>query len=474
MDTWLELLAPRAESDDPAVVTDQGTWTGRELMARSAGGADFLDSVGAPVGRPVVALLTSTPSAFALTIGAAATDRPLAPLGPKLTLAELSPCVEALPGEVIVGEASSAAIGAELAARTGRRFVVLPDLPGSTRALSYEIDPGRPAAILHTSGTTGRPKAVAYTQGRLAARVRVNAELVMLGPGAVYASASPFHHIAGLGMLFVAMGSGAALMSLPRFDLDAWRGLGARGVTHALVVPTMVELLLDAGALPLPGLRVLQYGASPIRPETLARAMAALPGVKFVNLFGQTEGSPITCLDPADHERAAGGRPDLLASVGRAAPGVEVVIDRPGPDGVGEIHARAAHLFRTDPDGWLRTGDLGRLDTEGYLFLSGRKGDKIIRGGENVYPMEVEHVLAGHPAVAEACVYALPDPTFGEVVAVSVVAAEGATLPDWDELRAFARERLAGFKVPTIWEERGELPRNAAGKVLRRRLIADR
>ncbi|MDO8390283.1 MAG: fatty acid--CoA ligase family protein [Actinomycetota bacterium] len=468
---WLDLIAARADSDEPAVFTDDGVWTGRELLARAGGAIEFLDAIGAPVGSPVVALLTSRPMAFALTIGAAASDRALAPLGPRLTVSELVPCVDALAGEVIITEPEFEGLAHEVAARTGRRVAVLPDLPASGWHPSMVIAPDRPTAILHTSGTTGRPKAVAYTEGKLVARVKVNAQLVDLGPGAVYATASPFHHIAGLGMMFVALGSGAALRPMPRFDIAAWRALPDSGVTHALIVPTMIEMLLDAGELRLPGLRVLQYGASSVHPDTLARAMQALPGVRFVNLFGQTEGSPITALTMADHELAAAGHPHLLTSVGRAAPGVEVVIADPDETGVGEIHARAEHLFRPDADGWLRTGDLGRVDAEGYLYLSGRKGDKIIRGGENVYPLEVEHVLASHPAVAEACVYGVPDRVYGEIVAATVVPAADVPMPTWEELRAFTRERLAGFKVPTRWEAAAELPRNATGKVLRRALI---
>jgi len=469
------MIAERASSDEPAVITDGGTWSGRELIERAAGAADFLDAAGAPIGHPVVALLSSTPLAFALLIGAAATDRALAPLGPKLTPSELVPIIDALDAELIVTEPAYEPLAADVGARTGRRVAVLDGVGRSARALSFDIAPDRPAAILHTSGTTGLPKPVSYRQDRLAARTRVNAELVRLGPGATYASASPFHHIAGVGMLFVAMGSGAALASLPRFDLDAWDGLAERGATHVLIVPTMVEMLLDAGRFSLPGLRVLQYGAASIHPDTLRRAMDAMPGVAFVNIFGQTEGSPVTCLTIEDHVLAASGRPELLGSVGRAAPGVSVVIEGAGDDGIGEVVARGAHLFRTDDDGWMHTGDLGRLDADGYLYLSGRRGDKIIRGGENVYPMEVERVLAQHPDVAEVCVFGLPDRTWGEVVAAAIVLRRpDAAELDVDALRAFARERLAGFKVPTVWEQLDALPRNMAGKVLRRELIAAR
>jgi len=211
-----------------------------------------------------------------------------------------------------------------------------------------------------------------------------------------------------------------------------------------------------------------------VLPGGLRIVTEAMPGVRFVNIFGQTEGSPITCLTPDDHVRAAAGRADLLRSVGRAAPGVELMIERPDDDGVGEVVARAEHLFKPDEDGWLRTGDLGRVDAEGYLHLSGRRGDKIIRGGENVYPMEVEHVLAQHPDVAEACVFGIADRTWGEIVAAAVVAADPSRTLDTEALRAFARERLASFKVPVDWEQVDALPRNATGKVVRRDLVARR
>jgi acyl-CoA synthetase (AMP-forming)/AMP-acid ligase II len=231
----------------------------------------------------------------------------------------------------------------------------------------------------------------------------------------------------------------------------------------------MLEMLLDAGALALPVLRTLQYGAAPIHPDTLRRTLGAVPDVDLVNLFGQTEGSPITCLSPDDHRMiAAEGRDDLLGSVGRAAPGVDIHIESPGPDGVGEVLARAAHFFAPDDDGWMHTGDLGRVDHEGYLFLSGRRGDKIIRGGENIYPVEVEQVLETHPAVREAGVVGIPDRRWGEVVMAVIVPAGPI---DIDELRAFARERLAGFKVPTEWQTADVLPRNASGKLLRRHLV---
>ncbi len=469
--TWSALLRTRIGSDAPAVIADDEVWTGDELMRRAAGAADWLDGVAAAPLSAIACLLSTSAGAFALTIAGASTRRPLAPLGPRLTVDELSACVGRLDSPLVVAEPAFAALATEVAARTGRRAEVLPVIPASSRPLDMDLGADDVVAVLHTSGTSGLPKAVPYQQDRLAARVAVNASLLQLGSGSVYASSSPLHHIAGLGMLFVALGAGAALLTFDGFSVENWVDLGRRGVTHALLVPTTIDVLLEHGALPLPSLRTLQYGASPIHPDTLSAAMAALPGVRVVNIYGQTEGSPITCLTADDHLLAAGGRPELLRSVGRAAPGVEVRIETPDRDGVGEIVARAAHVFAPDPDGWLRTGDLGSLDSDGYLYLSGRRGDRIVRGGENIYPVEVEDVLAGHAEVREVAVVGVPDRRWGEVVKAFVVAHHADDPPAVEELRAFARGRLAGFKVPVEWEFVDTLPRNHAGKLLRRVLI---
>jgi acyl-CoA synthetase (AMP-forming)/AMP-acid ligase II len=156
--------------------------------------------------------------------------------------------------------------------------------------------------------------------------------------------------------------------------------------------------------------------------------------------------------------------------VGRAAPDIELRIDRSDERGVGEVWARGFHLMRQDDNGWLHTGDAGCIDAEGYLYLSGRKGDMIIRGGENVYPQEVEQILVEHPTVRECAVVGVPDIKWGQTVRALVVATDPDAPPDPEELRAWARSQLAGFKVPTEWSFVPQLPRNAAGKVLRRHI----
>ena len=446
-----------------------GTWTAEELWARGAAAADWLDALGAPAGAIVPAICASSPDALALFAGALGSGRALAPLGSRLTERELVACVARLDATVIVADTDVAGTAHEVATEAGRELALMPGFGRSSRPLEFDASPDHLALVLHTGGTTGLPKRVDVRQDRLAERIRVNSSLMGFDGDSVYATATGFHHIAGLGMFVVALGSGAAVAPYPRFSLDAWRSLDELGVTHALIVPTMIELLLREGALRSRRLRVLQYGSAPIHPDTLRATIEALPSVALVQMFGQTEGSPISVLGPEDHRLAVAGRSDLIQSVGRAAPGVELRLEEPDAGGVGEILARAEHLFKVDGGGWLHSGDLGRIDADGYLYLVGRRGDRIIRGGENVYPVEVEEVLARHPEVRDVAVVGVPDRYWGEVVK-AVLVVDASRRPSEDELRVFCRRELTGIKVPTVWEFRGELPRSAQGKVLRRLL----
>ena len=471
--TWSQLVLARRDSED-AALGGQRAVSYAELIGLAEAAAGWLDETGIAEGTPVPALFDTSPLSLAMIVAGSCTGRPIAPLGPRLTARELAGCIDGLDAPVLIAEPEYAEQAAAAAGRAGRKFAVVPALePGGPRKLVPEARPDAIAAILHTSGTTGAPKQVLIRQDRLASRVSVSSALMSAEPGTVYASGSPFYHIAGLGNLAVMIAVGATVVPFPRFSVEAWRELGGYGVTHAFLVPTMIERLLDAGALTLPGLRLLQYGAAPIRSATLSGAVAALPGARFINMFGQTEGSPIACLVQEDHDRALAGRPGLLASVGRAAPGIELRLADPDTHGAGEILAKGDHLFKLAEDGWLHTGDLATIDDEGYVFLVGRLGDRIIRGGENVHPVEVEDVLSEHPAVAEVAVVGVPDEQLGQSVRAFVVLDSGVPAPSTEELRAFARRELAGFKVPTSWRFVPELPRNASGKILRR-ILAER
>jgi acyl-CoA synthetase (AMP-forming)/AMP-acid ligase II len=365
---------------------------------------------------------------------------------------------------------------AALAAATGRRMVVVEGLSSMCRHLDHAVaGPDDVAGVLHTSGTTGVPKRVLVRQRPLAARAAAYAHALSLAPGSVYASAASFHHGAGVAMIAVALATGAALAPMPsRFSVAGWRALADLGVTHANVVPSMLRMLLDADALQVGSLRTLLYGASRIEPELARATVAALPGVDLVQGYGQTEGGPHTVLSGADHRRAVAdpAHAALLTSCGRPAPGVRVriVADAADSHGVGAVEVSSPYLFAAGPDGWLATGDLGRLDDAGYLHLVGRTGDGIVRGGENLYPAEVERVLLAHPAVRDAAVIGIPDARLGQTVGALIVPSDPAAPTDVDELRRHVRAQLAGFKVPVAWRFVPELPRHPMGKLLRHRL----
>jgi acyl-CoA synthetase (AMP-forming)/AMP-acid ligase II len=468
------VVAAYRGSDRLAVISAGRKVTGSGLIGAAAGAAGWFESFGLPAGLPLPALVTTSADTLAMLLAGAAVGHPLAPLGPRLTAPELSGAVSGLGAQVLLHEPAFAGLAAELAQATGVRSVPVTGLPeGSDVDRLGTPDADSVAAYLHTGGTTGAPKRVPLTQRVLSRRSAVLAGLTgMDGQDAVYATGSPVHHIGGLGNTLAALSAGAAVVATASFSAEWWRSLKAHGVTHALLVPSMIEMLLAAEALDTVPLRTLIYGASPIRPETLRRVLDLLPGVRMVNLFGQTEGSPITCLTHADHALAVSGRPELLQSVGRPVPGLDLRIDAPDGAGDGEVLARAEHLSLPGPDGWLRTGDIGRQDDGGYLYLVGRTHDRIVRGGENVYPAEVEHAIESLPGVKAAGVVGVPDERLGQTIAAFVVPSDPGNPPDAADLRRHTRERLAGFKVPAFWYSVGALPHSAAGKLLRRELAS--
>ena len=470
-DTWsAAVVAAHRGSARPAVIDGARTVTGAQLLGAAAAAVRWIEALGLPPGAPLPALVTTNAETFALLLAGAATGHPLAPLGPKLAVPELAVPVRDLGGHVLLHEPAFADTAGETGHVTGARPVPVPVFAGDGEPGGLAVPaPESVGVYLHTGGTTGAPKRVPLTQRVLARRRAVLSGMVRFeAPDAVFATGSPVHHIGGLGNALVALSAGATVVATPSFGVGWWRGLRTLGVTHALLVPSMIEMLLDAGALEAVPLRTLVYGASPIDPRTLRRVLEVLPGVRVLNLFGQTEGSPITCLAPEDHLRALNGRPDLLRSVGRPVPGLDLRVEDPDETGAGELLVRAGHLSLPGPDGWLHTGDLGRVDDEGYVYLTGRRNDRIVRGGENVQPLEIEHVLQAHPSVASAGVVGVPDRRLGQTVAAFLV--PSGELPSAAELHAFTRARLAGFKVPAFWYEVPALPHTSAGKLLRRQL----
>jgi acyl-CoA synthetase (AMP-forming)/AMP-acid ligase II len=454
-------------------------------------------------GRPVaVAAPTGLHTPVAL-FGATAAGCSYAPINYRLPVAALVELAERLDPAVVVSTRENRAALAQ-GTGSGSGAVVqdaggwLADL-GSRPAepFAFADAPEAPAVVLYTSGTSSAPKAAVLRHDQLLSYVFNSLEFGAAGDDEATLLAVPPFHVAGVAAVLSSCYVGRRLVGLPRFSAESWLGTAARErVTHAFVVPTMLARIVAAmdadPRLRVPTLRHLAYGGARMPLPVLERALELFPDTDFVNAYGLTEtSSTVAVLGPADHRAAAaapGDQPALrarLSSAGRPLPGIEVqVIDDDGASvaaGVpGEICLRGdqvggAYLdvgSRLDGDGWLRTGDQGWVDGDGYLFVTGRSDDMIISGGENIAPAEIEDALLRHPAVAAVAVVGISDDEWGERVGAMVVPSDAVTLVEAD-LTAWARERLGSLKAPKVLLVRAELPTTATGKILKRAIRAE-
>jgi len=342
----------------------------------------------------------------------------------------------------------------------GARLSVSEPLDGDEAdvALRDQVDPDTEHSVIYTSGTTGTPSAVSLTHRNHTASALASAWNLGVHPDDRWLCVLPLFHVGGLAILLRSAIYGTTAVIHDGFDAERVRSAFERGeITVASLVPTMLRRLVDAGLGRAPALRAVLLGGGPVPRDLLE--WSAGHDFPALQTYGMTQtSSQIATLTAGEAVRRSG-------SAGRPLLGVELSIS-----GEGEILVRGPMVSPgalAQTDGWLHTGDRGRLDRDGYLWVEGRLKDVIVTGGENVACAEVERVLEEHPAVIEAAVVGLPDPEWGEVVTAFVVMNGGTG----DDLIAHCRERLAGYKVPRALHAVDALPRNAAGKLLRRELV---
>ncbi len=493
----------RVRPDRPALTYGDQVLDWRALDERSTAVAAAFASIGIGSGDRVAWIGKNAPEYFDVLFGAGKVGAVTVGVNWRLNPAEMAFIVKDAGAQVLVVDEEHLPDGSELLGVAERVLMIgSGSLPEGARPYAAwvadvePIDPGHSgepdevAMQLYTSGTTGLPKGAMLVNSAMSLLTSVAKPMFGLDEHSINIVAVPTFHIGGAGYALVGMAQGGHTILMRDFDppavLDA---LCRHGVTNAFFVPAMLAALCavpGAKERDYSALRVVIYGASPITDEVLRVAMDTF-GCDFVQVYGMTETTgAITQLGAEDHD-PGGPRSGLLRSAGKPFSWVEMRIVEPesgeekAPGEVGELWTRSpqnmagywnnseATAATITEDGWLKTGDAGYLDEEGYLFLTDRVKDMIVTGGENVYPIEIENVLAGHPSVADVAVIGVPDARWGETVKAVVVLKPGASA-DATELIAFCRDRIAHFKCPTSVDFLDVLPRNPSGKILKREL----
>ena len=470
-----------------------------ELDARARRAAGLLAAQGVRPGQRIAWLGRSSEAFFEIFFGAALARVCLAPINSRLAIPEIAFILKDSGAELFFVTPEFFAAAEQVVQQVDRPIGLIGVGGHCAGFESYEAlrdaapEPPRsePRAEddvlqLYTSGTTGLPKGVRLNNANYTAflDLRTQVEGFDYGPDDTVLIVMPLFHVAGTNISFSGLAAGGRVILLPEFrPAEVLRLIEQERVAHVFLVPAMINMLLQAPEIAtadLSSLKTIAYGASPIGEAVLAQAKARF-GCGFIQFYGMTESTGAgTYLPPAAHEG------ELLRSCGKPWPTIEVKILR--DDGsnaevgeIGEIAMRcelvmAGYWNRPEataetvtPQGWLRTGDAGYRDAEGYFFVHDRVKDMIVSGGENVYPAEVENAIMGAPGVADVAVIGVPDERWGEAVKAIVVPAPGAR-PEPEAIIAWARARIAGFKAPKSVDFIEALPRNASGKVLRREL----
>lgn len=496
----------RVRGEKVATVFEGRVMTYADLDTHTNQVANALSAAGVAPGDAIAYLGKNSDHYFELVLGASKAGVVMAPIGWRLAPGEVAyilddtqakllfvgpECMECAHAALELTKSSPALIAMEPTPHDAPLYEAWRDAQ-PTRDLSIEVDPQATSLLLYTSGTTGRPKGVMLTSGNLMRSRRALAQAAMgwneWQEGEVNLVAMPAAHIGGTGWGLVGLINGVKNIITREFNpVEVLEIVAKDRIAKMFMVPAALQFIVRmprAREIDYSSLTHILYGASPM-PVDLLRECMEVFGCGFVQQYGMTETTgTIVYLPPEDHDPKGNKR---MRSAGIPMPGVEIAIldadgNRLGPDTIGEVATRSLANMKgywkkpdatnatVDGDGWLRTGDAGYLDEDGYLYIQDRIKDMICSGAENVYPAEVENAIHGHPHVAEVAVIGVPDDTWGEAVKAIVVPKPDIT-PDAQSIIEFARSRIAHYKAPkTVDFLDRPLPRNASGKILRREL----
>jgi acyl-CoA synthetase (AMP-forming)/AMP-acid ligase II len=486
-------MAAGAEPDRIAVVCDGKRWSYGALLSAAHGAAKLIRESGASH----VALLDESSEASAIALfGAAFAGVPYVPLNYRLADEDLAALLSRVSSALVIGNADRVT---KLSTENGNFILSRADFVTQAQASSegaeQEAADGDCIAVqLFTSGTTAAPKAAILRHANLLGYILGTVEFGTADEADAALVVVPPYHIAGISAMLSSIYAQRRIVMLPNFTPEAWLALvAAEKVTNAFVVPTMLGRIIEAiengDEGDVSSLRAMAYGGGKMPLEVIQKALARFSNTGFTNAYGLTEtSSTVALLGPEDHRAAlASDDPKIrarLTSLGKPTPAVEIEIrDEDGnalpPGEAGEIYVRGEQVSgeykeksALTADGWFPTRDAGYIDDDGYIFLSGRADDVIVRGGENMSPGEIEDVLVTHPAISDAAAVAIPSVEWGEAVGVAVVTRDGHDQPAEAELKALIRARLRSSRVPEVVIFVSELPYNEMGKLLRREIKA--
>lgn len=499
---WMALSARRSPSQEAFVDNSSGrTYTFSETNSRIDQLCQALVALGLRQGSVVGVLATDCVQYVEVMYAALRLGIILVPLNYRLTIEELESQIGRVRPAILFVSGRYADHGSALcrSVESISRVIALDDPDSHAVSEEYEellgsgssnlADPGIGrediALVAFTSGTTGTPKGVLQSHGMLVNRILSSLLEYGIREREHRYCASPLFHVGGQTHTHMNVLRGATTYLNPQFDPNVTLDWMSSRLTSCFLVPTMIAQILnlpETKSRTFSSLNTIAYGAAPIHPSLLKRAMDIFE-CEFIQAYSAgTEGGGSTFLSREDHRRALAGEVQLLSSIGRPATAVDVRICT--PDGkeaevgdVGEIVTRSNYLMsgylaseaRTAEafqGGWYHTGDLARTDAEGYLYLEGRIDDMIVRGGENIYPAEIERILLEVPGVGEACVVGIPDQHWGQIIAAAIVAHSGIEISP-EDLGLYCRRRIAAYKAPEHWLVLSEMPKTASGKVSR-------